>query len=239
MPFSKVRWITFDAGGTLLFPNPSVGEIYAEVLSRHGHQREPAQLEASFLQAWKEDVRTCMPRVTAESEKERWRGVVACTFCDLLPLLDFDALFQDLWVAFCQVDRWRLPNYTEETLCELRARGYRLALLSNWDDRLRPLVRGIGLEKHFEEIFVSCEIGFEKPDPRIFAAVEERIGAAGETILHIGDSHHHDVLGAHARGWKAIQAFAGFSPEGSCLPISCLSELLDLLPARSPALQES
>lgn len=233
MRFSKVRWITFDAGGTLLFPNPSVGEIYARVLSRHGPARSPEVLEECFFRVWREDVRTCMPVVTAESERNRWRAVVARTFADVCHLVDFDALFEDLWAAFREASSWRLPNRAEETLTGLRERGYRLALLSNWDDRLRPLLSGIGLERHFEEIFVSCEVGFEKPDPRIFAAVEKRLGVEGEAILHIGDSHRHDVLGAGARGWKTVQAFGEASPEATCPRIPCLSHLLDLLPARA------
>lgn len=232
MPFSKVQWITIDVGGTLLFPHPSVGDIYAEILSRHGQDRDPSLLEEWFFRVWKEEVHICVPRITAESEKERWRGVITRTFAELAHLLDLDALFDDLWDTFCEAGRWRVPQRTLETLEELRLRNYRLAILSNWDERLRPLLRGMGLEHYFEHIFVSCELGFEKPDPRLFATVETHLGAAGSEILHIGDSHHHDILGATSRGWLAVQAFANSPAEPGCTQIACFSELLDFLPAR-------
>ncbi len=232
MPFSKVKWITFDAGWTLLFPNPSVGEIYAEILSRHGHEREPAVLEQWFVRVWNANAQKCLPVINAETEKERWREVIFQTFHELSDVVPLDTLFTDLWDAFCEAHRWRLPNHTERTLAELRARGYRLAVLSNWDERLRPLLTRIGLDTHFEEIFVSCEMGFEKPDPRLFESVETRLGASGVEILHIGDSHHHDVLGASARGWRAIQAFSNSTSAPDCTQIACFSELLELLPHR-------
>lgn len=217
-------------GGTLLFPNPSVGEIYAEVLSGHGFKCEATVLEDSFMRVWKQEVLIRPPSISPESERERWRSVIDRTFVDLAPGVDLVRLFDDLWIAFAEASRWRLPAHTERTLTELRERGYRLAVLSNWDDRLRPLMTQIGLDSHFEEVFVSCELGFEKPDPRLFSLVEKQLLAAGEEILHIGDSHHHDVLGAHARGWRAVQVFAEETAESQWPRIACLSELLDLLP---------
>lgn len=217
-------------GGTLLFAHPSVGRIYAEVLAQHGFDRDPDLLEHSFMKVWREEVLICAPVTSPESEKERWRGVINRTFVDLAPGVDLERLFDDLWIAFSEAGRWRLPPHTERTLAELRTRGYRLAVLSNWDDRLRQLVADIGLAPYFEQIFVSCELGLEKPDPRIFALVEERLNAAGDEILHIGDSHHHDVLGAGACGWRAIQVFAKTGLEAESHRIDCLSQLLDLLP---------
>lgn len=230
-PFD-VTWITFDMGGTLLFPQPSVGEIYAEILHRHGHRREAAHLEEAFLRVWKADVQKCMPVITAESEKERWRSVVTRTFADVEPL-DMDRFFDELWLAFAQAHRWRLPQGALSTLGALRERGYRLAVLSNWDERLRPLLDELGIASFFEHIFVSCELGCEKPDPRIFAAAEARLGASGSQILHVGDSFLHDVTGARARDWKVVQAFCDLGRAEECARISSMPELLEWLPEKA------
>ncbi len=232
MPFSKVKWVTIDVGGTLLFAHPSVGEIYAEVLARHGHQRAPEILEREFFRVWSTDVRRRVDQVTPASEKSRWRRVVLQTFADLDGQVDFDALFDDLWHAFREAGRWRLAAGAEETVRELRERGYRLAILSNWDDRLRPLLQEMTLDRHFDEIFVSCEEGFEKPDPRLFETVETRLGARGEEIAHIGDSHHHDVLGARSRGWRAIQVFGSVPADSDWIRVDTFPRLLDVLPGR-------
>lgn len=234
MAHFDVTWITFDMGGTLLFPQPSVGEIYAEVLARHGHVKEPGELEEAFMRIWKADVQQCTPEITAHSEKQRWKNVITRTFDGLAPL-DMDALFDELWSAFATASRWRLPAETLPTLRELQARGYRLAVLSNWDERLRPLLDEIGLAPFFEHVFVSYEIGFEKPDQRIFAAVEQRLESRGHNILHIGDSYLHDVTGALSRGWNVVQAFCDSGTEGHVHRISHLPDLLHLLPGRDGA----
>jgi len=232
MPPFDVTWITFDMGGTLLFPNPSVGEIYAEVLSRHGHVRDPRHLEDNFMRIWKADVQQCLPEISAEGEKQRWRSVVHRTFEGVEPL-DLDSLFDELWIAFAQAHRWRLPEGAIPTLQALQDRGYQLAVLSNWDERLRPLMAEIGLEEFFEHVFVSYEMGVEKPDSRIFAAVEEKLSVPGHQILHIGDSYLHDVEGAQRQGWRTVQAFCELSPDSPCPQISRLSDLLDWLPRRN------
>src|SRR5690625_420131 len=229
MPYSKVKWITIDAGGTLLFPDPSVGAIYAEVLEDHGLKADPDDLQAAFLRVWQEDVRRCAPEVTPASERKRWRSVIDRTFIDFHDQVDPDALFDDLWEEFVRPTRWRTAQAAENTLEELRARGYKLAILSNWDERLRPLLSGMKLDRYFDQILVSVEVGFEKPDPQIFKYAEEKLGATGNEILHIGDSHHHDVLGAKTHGWLAIHAFADGSLKNGAQSIQRFDELLTLL----------
>ena len=51
---------------------------------------------------------------------------------------------------------------------------------------------------------ISAELGAAKPDPAIFRAALERLGAAAEDAVHVGDSVEHDVAGARAAGLEAI-----------------------------------
>lgn len=232
-PMEKVELITIDAGGTLLFPHPSVGAVYAEVLSRHGRTACPNALEAAFLRVWRREAAILAPEISPEGERQRWREVVCRTFDDIPGPLDLDAIFNDLWEEFGSPARWRLPAGAAETIGVLRERGYRMALLSNWDERLRGLLDGFALASHFDEIFISCELGYEKPDARIFRAVEDHFGLRGEQIAHIGDSRFHDVEGAIAAGWLPIQ-FQGTAGDGHFRILS-FPELLDLLPAKGPS----
>ena len=51
---TQVRAVTFDVGGTLIKPSPSVGHIYAEVAARHGRKKvSPETLNRRFAAAWK------------------------------------------------------------------------------------------------------------------------------------------------------------------------------------------
>src|SRR5438270_1553130 len=51
-PLQSVRAVTFDVGGTLIEPWPSVGHVYAEIASRHGLEVSVQALNTQFSAAW-------------------------------------------------------------------------------------------------------------------------------------------------------------------------------------------
>jgi putative hydrolase of the HAD superfamily len=85
-------------------------------------------------------------------------------------------------------------------LDELASKDISLAIISNWDARLRPLLQQFRLDRYFEIIVISCEVGFAKPSPVIFEHAAKRLGIAPENIVHVGDSAEEDVAGAQAAG---------------------------------------
>ena len=55
-----------------------------------------------------------------------------------------------------------------------------------------------------DAVVISAELGAAKPDPAIFRAALERLGAAADDAIHVGDSVEHDVAGARAAGLEAM-----------------------------------
>lgn len=230
-----IQVITFDVGGTLLFPHPSVGEVYAAAMSRYRLARTAAAVDAAFALAWENAQR--LPRIPADPnwEKNWWREIVRQVVIRLdgdPASLDFDALFEELWVAFAQPERWRLYDAARQVLATLRQRGYRLAVLSNWDHRLRPLLDSIALSAAFDHLFISAELGVEKPHPAIFRCAEERFGLPPRSFLHVGDSRHHDVNGAANAGWQYLHIQHRHDAPPLPGTIGNLGEILDRLPLR-------
>ena len=78
----------------------------------------------------------------------------------------------------------------------LAANGYTLVVVSNWDNSLHRVLRHFGLSHHFAHVLASMEEGWEKPDPRLFQAMYERVGARPDEVVHIGDNPLDDVRGA-------------------------------------------
>jgi HAD superfamily hydrolase (TIGR01549 family) len=60
----------------------------------------------------------------------------------------------------------------------------------------------IGLHLHFVHHIAARDIGWAKPDPKIFLAAAERLGIAPENILHVGDDPELDVVGARDAGLR-------------------------------------
>jgi putative hydrolase of the HAD superfamily len=190
-----VRALFFDVGGTLVRPRPSVGAIYASVANRHGMTATAEGMERAFRESWAALKR---PGLTV-SRKDWWREVVFRTLGRKNP-----ACFEELFEIFAHGDAWQVFPEVEDTLREAQSRGLHIGVISNWDERLRPLLDEIGLAHYFDSITVSCEVGAEKPDARIFQAALRVAGVAAEEAVHIGDNENEDVRGAEAVGLSAV-----------------------------------
>src|SRR6185436_16253221 len=134
------------------------------------------------------------------------------------------ALFESLWQHFAQPEHWQTFDDVA-ALGELRARGYRIGIASNFDNRLIRISAAHSSLATCKAIFVSSNVGFTKPDQRFFRTIEEQLGVVAEKIALVGDDEVSDVQGATKAGWKAIR----LDRSGSVpLPrtIRSLSELL-------------
>ena len=190
-----VKAITFDVGGTLIEPWPSVGHVYEEVASRHGVRIKPEELTRRFAVAWNR-------KENFSYTKADWEALVDDTFIGLTTILPSQSFFEELYSRFSEPDCWHMYGDVIPTLTTLNERGVRLAVISNWDIRLRPLLEVIGLADWFESIHVSSEIGKTKPDLGIFRAAINSIGLPSSQILHVGDSELEDYQGAQAAGMQ-------------------------------------
>lgn len=201
-----IRAVTFDAGHTLIEPRESVGEVYATVAAQHGAADLPAgELERRFHAA-------LHARGSAVSRREDWARIVDDTFAGLLTIPPSNTFFPELFERFGRAPAWRIYADVLPTLEMLAQRGARLGLISNWDDRLRPLLAELRLTKWFEVIVISCEVGCAKPAPGIFAAAAQAFGLPTAEILHVGDNWLADVAGARAAGFQAVQIARDLAP---------------------------
>jgi putative hydrolase of the HAD superfamily len=110
----------------------------------------------------------------------------------------------DVLEALLAAIRFRAYPEVPDVLARLRASGARLAVVSNWDVSLHDVLERTGLRPLVDAVVISAELGVAKPDPAIFRAALDRLGAAAEGAVHVGDSLEHDVAGARAAGLEAV-----------------------------------
>ncbi len=215
---SHIKAVTFDAGGTLIKPWPSVGHVYAEVATRHGvRSLSPEALNRQFAAAWEE-------LTNFSHSREEWAGLVDKTFAGFVIEPPSRTFFPALYDRFAEPEAWHVFEDVLPALNALAALDLRLAVVSNWDDRLGPLLERLGLSKYFEAIVISCDVGFTKPSPVIFEHTAKKLGVPPEEILHVGDSREADWTGARAAGCAALLIGRGRQYEGAGW-ISSLTEL--------------
>lgn len=193
----SIRAITFDVGGTLIEPWPSVGHVYAEVAGRFGVDGVAVEtLNQRFATAWR-------AKLNFDYSQPAWLELVRQTFGEHARALPND-YFPALYERFAEPDAWRVYDDVVPALAELAGRSLRLAVISNWDDRLHVLLERLNLRSFFECVIVSCDAGCTKPSPQIFEAALRKLGLPAGSVLHIGDSLTEDVKGARTAGLRAL-----------------------------------
>jgi putative hydrolase of the HAD superfamily len=101
---------------------------------------------------------------------------------------------------FLQHETWRLFPDVLPVLDQLHRQGYRLGIISNWEDWLETVLVRLDITRYCSTVVISGCVGCEKPEPEIFRLALERAGVAPQDALHVGDSLAADVEGARAAG---------------------------------------
>ncbi len=97
-------------------------------------------------------------------------------------------------------------------LAELRQRGLRLVVASNWDCSLPDWLDGAGLLPLVDAVVTSAEAGAAKPAAAVFERALELAGAGPAEAVHVGDSFANDVEGALAAGIRPVLVVRGRAP---------------------------
>ena len=116
-----------------------------------------------------------------------WRTYVGRVLARLGSGVPVDSATYALHGAFADPASWAVFPDVPETLAELRSRGLRLGVISNWDSRLPRLLQGLGLDSFFEPVVHSSRVGHEKPSPEIFHEALRQARARPEESIHVGD----------------------------------------------------
>ena len=198
-----IRAIFFDAVGTLFHLKGTVGDHYALVGNEVGLKLDAHQLERAFYSAWKK-----MPRRAAivgpreNDDKGWWHELVDLVLDQVAPSLselDRDNFFEIAYEHFAESNVWELYPEVPAVLEQLQPR-FQLAVISNFDGRLRLILQHLGISNFFAHIFISSEIGADKPDPEIFRRALNLIDLKPDEVLHVGDDPKRDWEAASKAG---------------------------------------
>ena len=203
-----LKAIFFDAAGTLFHLSGTVGQHYALVGGEVGLTLDVHQLDGAFYSAWKK-----MPRRAAilgpreNDDKGWWRELVNLVLDQVAPSLselDRDNFFEIAYEHFAASGVWELYPEVPGVLEQLRPR-FQLAVISNFDGRLRFILQHLGISKFFAHIFISSEIGADKPDPEIYRRALKLIDLKPNEVLHVGDDPERDWSAASEAGLSIFE----------------------------------
>jgi HAD superfamily hydrolase (TIGR01509 family) len=183
----RIKAVLIDAGRVLLHPN----DAHFQHAARHLNIHLPANAGTRAL------------------GRTVWTGASTAdpiSFCNTPPKIQTWAHHAGLdeadgtavWNHVHQLDAtmplWsRLEPTAERALIRLGRAGYRLAVVSNNDGRLRRQLTAAGIASHFAAIIDSAELGTAKPAAEIFLHTADELHVRPDQCVMIGDDPHFDI----------------------------------------------
>jgi HAD superfamily hydrolase (TIGR01549 family) len=192
---AKCRFIFFDVGNTLLFPNR------ARMLAPLPDRQHPT------LERWQALER----RTKQEFDREMLDGKIDHSFwwtfhTHLLEEIGSlpDGIRDQLVENTQKSANWDqiLPG-TRDALERIR-QDYAIAIISNADGKIDAVLRRCGIADCFDSITDSGIVGHEKPHPAIFDAALRAMKADPAESLYVGDVYSIDYVGARNAGLQAV-----------------------------------
>jgi putative hydrolase of the HAD superfamily len=203
----RPRGLLLDAMGTLIGLRAPVGHTYASLAAEHGIPVTADAIDRAFPGVLRQAPPLAFPGLTGDrllEAERRWWGeridaVLAAAGAAAAPAALHHALFD----RFADPGLWRVYPDVPAVLRRWQGAGLRLAVVSNFDRRLQPLLEGLGLADLFEQVVVSSSAGAAKPSPLPFRIALEALGLSAAQVWHVGDSPE-DRAGAQAAGVRCL-----------------------------------
>lgn len=207
MSYSKVTAVSFDAADTLFYIRDGLGRTYAQLAGKYGVNPSPEELKASFSRHFPKApplaFNTSDQEERKKLEKNWWYNVVHDVYKDVGMFESFNEYFNDLFEVF-RTQAWKIFPETRQVLSELKSRGYKIIVVSNFDSRVYDVCRNLEISQYFDDFVISSEAGYAKPSVEIFKISLKRRGLQPDQCVHIGDNFANDYICPTTLGMKAL-----------------------------------
>ncbi|VVE61071.1 haloacid dehalogenase, type II [Pandoraea anapnoica] len=223
----RPQWLTFDCYGTLIQWDEGLRDAVTRILqSKPGHNIGTSDLIATFDHHEHALEQTPPHRAFREVAGEGLRLA--------LQDLGLRASPQDIGVLTDNISA--MPPFPEvvPTLATLKARGYRLCIVSNTDD---DIIAGnvAQLGGHIDRVITAQQAGAYKPNRRLFDYAHEQLGVTKEDVVHICASPHLDHAAARDIGFRCVWVDRGtgrrplpdYTPDATIATLDTVIPLFD------------
>ena len=230
MDFDRYRILTFDCYGTLIDWENGILEAVRPVFERHRAAVDDRALLEMYAQ---------IEAALEADEYMSYDSLLREAMAALAKRVGVDLAPDERAAIALSIKNWKpFPD----TVCALERlkRKYKLAIVSNIDDRLFADTAP-HLEVDFDWLVTAEQSHAYKHSPRMFEFALERIAQPKETILHVAGSLYHDVVPAKKLGLSTVwvnrrkdMEGSGATPPSSATPdleVATLSELADAIGA--------
>ncbi|HXF04503.1 MAG TPA: HAD-IA family hydrolase [Blastocatellia bacterium] len=201
---SNIRQFVFlDAGGTLL-RIARLEEILAEVCEEAGFHIAPEEMRPILERAMGRMTTPGPTSLDLQAHRRWWTEFVEGVLDEVGFTGSRQQVLAQLWRDYRSGHWVGLFPDTVEALDLLSEHGWRLGVISNWDDTLEEFLDRLQISRYFEVVVSSYRVGYEKPDVRIFEHALTVTKAHRESSWFVGDNLELDHEGAQQAGLRTI-----------------------------------
>jgi putative hydrolase of the HAD superfamily len=224
--------IFFDFGDTLASTNPPYLIRLALAFRDCGYNVSDDDFERAYLRTDYEIHKKYLKRGTISPlEYREWFFPKLCRHLSLEG--ESKIIRERIRLALRGINYTRsaLPGAIE-LIQLLKDMGLILGIISNNDGTTQEKCEEVGIRNYFDIIADSTNLGFVKPDSRIFQFALEKLNISPSEALHIGDLYGSDVLGGRNAGLDVIwlnKRRVEKLDETQILEVKNLSEIIELL----------
>ncbi|RVE73265.1 hypothetical protein OJAV_G00047550 [Oryzias javanicus] len=143
-----------------------------------------------------------------------------------------NTIASNLYHNFCTAENWEVYPDTRKALESCSSLGLKLAVVSNFDNRLEAILRSCDLLSHFSFLVTSEGAGVAKPDPDIFRQALKKSGASADSVAHVGDHYVNDYLASRSVGIRGFFLDRGNVQKAAPVPREHRLASLEELPSR-------
>jgi putative hydrolase of the HAD superfamily len=229
---SVIDFVFFDVGETLLRPYPSFEELFVAVCAEVGLTIELDAVvnmhDATRVMQVVEETGIRNASLDPAKSKAFWTALYRKLLDELG--IENEDLVDRLYRRFSSSASYKLFDDVLPTLSQLKSDGFRLGVISNFDEWLEDMLVELEIGDLLDVSVISGTTGVEKPDPRIFQIAIERAEVDPSRAVHVGDSIVSDVRPAAEMGMVPVLLDrTGRYPDERCATIGSLRELPALL----------
>jgi putative hydrolase of the HAD superfamily len=228
---SKLKGVLFDYGHTLVwFPRYERTHQTAARKAQKVLRKLGASIEASEILGRVQDF---AHRRNVLSTEDEFKEIFSSFGIRKYSQHDLNQIIWAWWTPY--IKNVRARSGASELLGFLKDMGLKLGIVANiWSEGMNPVLERLNLKKFFSVAVASVDVGFQKPDPRIFHLALDRLGLSPEEAIMVGDNPRADIEPGHDLGMCTVRLLRGPNRTNPAVvkanfEIKNLSELKDIV----------
>jgi HAD superfamily hydrolase (TIGR01549 family) len=207
-PMIRLKGVLFDYGHTLVwFPRYKKTHLSATRNVQRILQVLRVPIEASKIRMAVDDFAHGTDGVVVNMDEE-FKEILHILGVESYSSHDLRSVIQAYWRPYIQDACLR--KGVKEMLQHLKMLRLKLGIVANiWSGGMSPVLKRLDIQGFFDTIVASSDVGFKKPDPRIFSLVLNHLRLRAEQVIMVGDNPGTDILASHNYGMKTARLMRG------------------------------